>query len=274
MFFYLLALPIYSFFLPVYSFWHFDDFSWGNTRVVVGDSQRKIIVTDDEKFDQKMIPMKKWSVYEQELWEMGSQYSRSSGRTYTSNPTSFSGMYGYDGYPSNMMMMPPGSIRSGVSDYDYYRDTRVMPMMNERSRHSYMNQNSTMSNSGSVIGAEYGQQTMGPMSDYMRNSEVSSPNLVQNHQQPMHFASNNGEYIHPQPMMMMPNDSGYNLYGGQQFDTASFQQTYSQISTPEGFPTDDDIVAEIQSILSTADLMSITKKQGKKKNTSILFYLY
>jgi hypothetical protein len=90
----------------------------------------------------------------------------------------------------------------------------------------------------------------------------------------MHFASNNGEYIHPQPMMMMPNDSGYNLYGGQQFDTASFQQTYSQISTPEGFPTDDDIVAEIQSILSTADLMSITKKQGKKKNTSILFYLY
>jgi chitin synthase len=274
MFFYLLALPIYSFFLPVYSFWHFDDFSWGNTRVVVGDSQRKIIVTDDEKFDQKMIPMKKWSVYEQELWEMGSQYSRSSGRTYTSNPTSFSGMYGYDGYPPNMMMMPPGSIRSGVSDYDYYRDTRVMPMMNERSRHSYMNQNSTMSNSGSVIGAEYGQQTMGPMSDYMRNSEVSSPNLVQNHQQPMHFASNNGEYIHPQPMMMMPNDSGYNLYGGQQFDTASFQQTYSQISTPEGFPTDDDIVAEIQSILSTADLMSITKKQGKKKNTSILFYLY
>ncbi|KAI9307197.1 chitin synthase-domain-containing protein, partial [Cunninghamella echinulata] len=70
MIFYILAIPVFSFFLPVYSFWHFDDFSWGNTRVVVGDNkQKKIIVTDDEKFDEKMIPLKKWSVYEQELWE-------------------------------------------------------------------------------------------------------------------------------------------------------------------------------------------------------------
>jgi chitin synthase len=29
MFVYLLALPIWNFALPLYSFWHFDDFSWG-----------------------------------------------------------------------------------------------------------------------------------------------------------------------------------------------------------------------------------------------------
>jgi chitin synthase len=29
---YLIALPIWNFVLPVYSFWHFDDFSWGETR--------------------------------------------------------------------------------------------------------------------------------------------------------------------------------------------------------------------------------------------------
>jgi chitin synthase len=29
---YLCALPIWNFVLPVYSFWHFDDFSWGETR--------------------------------------------------------------------------------------------------------------------------------------------------------------------------------------------------------------------------------------------------
>jgi chitin synthase len=29
---YLLALPVWNFILPVYSFWHFDDFSWGETR--------------------------------------------------------------------------------------------------------------------------------------------------------------------------------------------------------------------------------------------------
>jgi chitin synthase len=34
MFVYLAALPIWNFVLPVYSFWHFDDFSWGETRYV------------------------------------------------------------------------------------------------------------------------------------------------------------------------------------------------------------------------------------------------
>ena len=32
MFIYLAALPIWNFILPVYAFWHFDDFSWGQTR--------------------------------------------------------------------------------------------------------------------------------------------------------------------------------------------------------------------------------------------------
>jgi chitin synthase len=32
---YLLALPIWNFILPVYAFWHFDDFSWGETRCVI-----------------------------------------------------------------------------------------------------------------------------------------------------------------------------------------------------------------------------------------------
>jgi len=32
---YLLALPIWNFILPVYAFWHFDDFSWGQTRYVL-----------------------------------------------------------------------------------------------------------------------------------------------------------------------------------------------------------------------------------------------
>ncbi|RKO91478.1 chitin synthase-domain-containing protein [Blyttiomyces helicus] len=34
---YLLALPIWNFVLPVYAFWHFDDFTWGETRKVAGE---------------------------------------------------------------------------------------------------------------------------------------------------------------------------------------------------------------------------------------------
>ncbi|KAJ3015469.1 Chitin synthase, class 3 [Thoreauomyces humboldtii] len=34
---YLCALPVWNFVLPVYAFWHFDDFSWGQTRKVAGE---------------------------------------------------------------------------------------------------------------------------------------------------------------------------------------------------------------------------------------------
>ena len=37
MFVYLAALPVWNFALPLYSFWHFDDFSWGDTRRVQGE---------------------------------------------------------------------------------------------------------------------------------------------------------------------------------------------------------------------------------------------
>lgn len=41
MFVYLLALPIWNLFLPVYAFWHFDDFSWGDTRIVEGEKKQE-----------------------------------------------------------------------------------------------------------------------------------------------------------------------------------------------------------------------------------------
>ncbi|KAJ7129832.1 glycosyltransferase family 2 protein [Mycena crocata] len=36
---YLLFLPVWNFLLPVYAFWHFDDFSWGETRKVEGEAK-------------------------------------------------------------------------------------------------------------------------------------------------------------------------------------------------------------------------------------------
>ncbi|OMJ28206.1 Chitin synthase 8 [Smittium culicis] len=71
---YLMAIPLFSFVIPVYAFWHFDDFSWGNTRVVIGDSGKKIVIgaAETEKFDPATIPMRKWSDYEKDLMsEMG-----------------------------------------------------------------------------------------------------------------------------------------------------------------------------------------------------------
>jgi chitin synthase len=45
---YILAIPLFSFWIPVYSFWHMDDFSWGNTRVVVGEGKKTVYLADTE----------------------------------------------------------------------------------------------------------------------------------------------------------------------------------------------------------------------------------
>ncbi|EED41917.1 glycosyltransferase [Enterocytozoon bieneusi H348] len=47
---YIGALPIWNFFLPVYAFWRFDDFSWGDTRKIEGakvqeEEERELIAT-------------------------------------------------------------------------------------------------------------------------------------------------------------------------------------------------------------------------------------
>lgn len=70
---YILAIPIFSFALPLYSFWHMDDFSWGNTRIVTGEKGQKIVISDEGKFDPASIPRKKWEDYQTELWEAQTQ---------------------------------------------------------------------------------------------------------------------------------------------------------------------------------------------------------
>ncbi|KAH7327912.1 class V chitin synthase [Stachybotrys elegans] len=67
---YIVAIPIFSFGIPLYAFWHMDDFNWGNTRVVAGEKGKKIVVSDEGKFDPSSIPRKKWEEYQAELWEI------------------------------------------------------------------------------------------------------------------------------------------------------------------------------------------------------------
>jgi len=75
MVFYILAIPAFSFFLPLYSFWRMDDFSWGATRVVMGEKGKRMIVHDEGKFDPRSIPLKSWNDYENELWDKESNHS-------------------------------------------------------------------------------------------------------------------------------------------------------------------------------------------------------
>ncbi|KAH0536150.1 hypothetical protein FGG08_006954 [Glutinoglossum americanum] len=59
---YILAFPVYSFILPIYSFWNQDNFSWGNTRIVIGEKGHKQVVSlEEEDFDPAKIPLQTWN---------------------------------------------------------------------------------------------------------------------------------------------------------------------------------------------------------------------
>lgn len=53
---YLLLVPVSGFIIPLYAYWHFDDFSWGDTRKVLGPSFQ-----DDTRGSETPVPLIPWS---------------------------------------------------------------------------------------------------------------------------------------------------------------------------------------------------------------------
>lgn len=133
---YLIAYPVWSFFLPIYSFWHMDDFSWGNTRIVVGEKGNKKIVagTDDEPYDDSMLPLKRYSDRQREIYDQphdtASFRSRQTSVTASgpfANPSPAGSPYAASRAGSEYAA-PTGS---SVKD-DYFQNTNVL----DRSPHS------------------------------------------------------------------------------------------------------------------------------------------
>jgi len=77
---YLVSLPIWNFVLPVYAFWHFDDFSWGDTRQAAGELKGadKAGHGGDGEFDSSKITMKRWGDFEQDRRMRGGTTTASS----------------------------------------------------------------------------------------------------------------------------------------------------------------------------------------------------
>ncbi|KAF8589601.1 glycosyltransferase family 2 protein [Ramaria rubella] len=292
---YILAYPIYSFFLPIYSFWSMDDFSWGNTRLVIGEgNSKKVIMADDEKFDDSMIPLKKFSEYEAEAWETGSVRS---GHTGFSQPS---------GKPQSMHQLQPSMPRSesprsfaGASPSgDFYRDTNLT--FNNSSNPNLRlapNQPSSVSMSqhgapalppqhfgtpqlpqmpfmpvgggpGSIAGgSEFGgMPPMGyPTTPSMygvgmaagpRNTVMSNLNM---------FGSGMGGgsgSFNGAPPSAMPNMG----MGQQRMSTFSMATSVNPFAGPSMStdPTDEELLGVLRHYLSTQDLMTVTKKTARE----------
>ncbi|ORY02993.1 hypothetical protein K493DRAFT_346394 [Basidiobolus meristosporus CBS 931.73] len=246
---YLLSLPIFSLFLPVYAFWHFDDFSWGNTRVVVGEKGSVTHVSTEEKFDPASVPLKKWSDYEQELWEVGTHVSHeskgsspSARESYRSrsksripdNTSVYTGMAPISTHSIPDPYLPTGMRGRSVSPAPPSIHSHSMspypagPMPGRNPSHS-VDRNSR---AYSVARSEY--------RDYSRSR---GPTLDVPGYNPR--ASNASNLS---PMMGAP---GYH----------QMQPLGSRPGSVINPVSDHEIMEEIRHILSTANLMSITKKQ-------------
>ncbi|KAI9733811.1 MAG: hypothetical protein M1818_007078 [Claussenomyces sp. TS43310] len=116
---YILAMPVFSFALPLYSFWHMDDFSWGNTRVVTGEKGRKVVITDEGKFDPASIPHKKWEDYQADLWEAQTQLddtrSETSEYSYGTKALPAQSFYEIPSRPASQMHVGPPAYASRMS---------------------------------------------------------------------------------------------------------------------------------------------------------------
>ena len=58
-FIFMLSIPVWYIILPLYSFWNFDDFSWGATRKL-NDDGKGYTDTIFDRFDPKSVPLKSW----------------------------------------------------------------------------------------------------------------------------------------------------------------------------------------------------------------------
>ncbi|CAG8567817.1 4403_t:CDS:2, partial [Scutellospora calospora] len=177
---------------------------------IVGEKGKKqIITTDEEKFDESMIPKKKWADYEQEMWEVNTSESHDSGKSRSSAAS-----YRSRGSQRNY----ENCSQYGGSNYDgdYFRDTNLTAPVDRRGRSRSPAPRYTPSEGrNSRVFSAIGEP------DY-RNSIISAPR------------SNSEMDIYP------PQGPIGSYYDG---------------------PTDEEILMEIRNILSTANLMNITKKQ-------------
>ncbi|KAF8509357.1 chitin synthase [Hysterangium stoloniferum] len=271
---YILAYPIYSFFLPVYSFWSMDDFSWGNTRLVIGEgNNKKVIMADDEKFDDSMIPLKKFSEYEAETWETG---SIKSGHTGFSQPSGQPPRSAPSHQPSHQPTMPrsesPRSYAAGSPSGDFYRDTNLT-MNNSSNPHLRLGPNAS-----NVSISQYGGVPTLPPQQFgtpqlptmpfmpMGGGPGSMHGSDYGGMPQMGFPSAGSMYGMTAPMSMFGAGLGGPPPAMGRMSTFSMATSVNPFATPSQStnPSDEELLEVLRHYLGTQDLMTVTKKTARE----------
>ncbi|KAJ3379807.1 hypothetical protein HDU84_006366 [Entophlyctis sp. JEL0112] len=167
---YLLCIPFSALYIPVYAFWHFDDFSWGNTRIVVEDGQTKEVDAETEPFNPSEIPFQKWSEYDAERAKKAV-----SSPSIAPPPTVAGGAFYGQGYQIPTPMYP-GSVYGGGSVYNgggngggsAYGAVPVVPAASVYGASAYGQQPPVM------MGSMFGQQMAGSVAGFQSGQQYQS----------------------------------------------------------------------------------------------------
>lgn len=253
---YIMAYPIYSFVLPLYSFWKQDDFTWGNTRVVIGEKgDKRVIAVDDEGFDPRSIPLQRWDDYAlaHNLPGRRGDFGPSQEKFHSGMYTDDMAMEMDDMHSTFSSVHPASTILTGFGGQNH----NINPYMPPQSPASFganipSNRNSHLSNF-----SRYTDQPM--LSGRPDSRNMSMGNLSHYQDNPMNISR------HSMGMKTGMSQSTENLLGATPGPASAFDL--------HGGPGPDEgaITEAIRGCLMEADLDTVTKKQGEFPSLGLVF---
>ncbi|KAI7871627.1 chitin synthase-domain-containing protein [Spinellus fusiger] len=219
---YLFALPIWNFVLPVYAFWHFDDFSWGETRKVEGEAKGDDHSKTDGVFDPSSVPLKRWEDYERKRIRAKKRKERNQrelGPTHLTHP-----MMDGDDSRSGLLDVTMEDDRSNLS---YSTDT---PSTGQTPMHYFDPSKEAPAKSGTGYYPAYRPQSQAPPSGGsapvqphptapgpwgpQQNFTPSDPNPNIRPVQPTSSPMGPGQYVSTQPQQPTDAPSNQGAYSG------------------------------------------------------------
>ena len=232
---------------------HFDDFTWGATRIVIGEGKNKRVLAgaDDEPYDDGMIPMRRYADYRQAAFDHSGAGSSDAYDTKSLAPS---------------MIQPPShakhaSRQSRSSQLDLLSHTRApsyasfgqMPMVGTpvlRPPQMMMMPGPygyawPQSLQGSMIGGATGGSASGSDAGSVARGPIMMPTPFMSPAAPSILSAAAGRHM-----------SSYSLASAAAFSPPPMQPSASTD------PSDDEIVYAVRTYLSMQDLMQVTKRSA------------
>ncbi|KAJ5613212.1 hypothetical protein N7510_006406 [Penicillium lagena] len=258
---YIIAFPIYSFVLPLYSFWFQDDFTWGNTRVVIGEKgDKRVIAVEDEGFDPRSIPLQRWDDYAManNLPGRRGDFGASQEKVYsTGRYIDETAMEMDDIHSQYSSVRPASTILTGFPG----QARQVNPYMPPQSPGPFMgganmpgNRNSHMSNFSRYT--DYPQMGGGPPTAPSRHMSVGNLSAYQD--QPNLHSSRHSIGLMQSTENLLSNSRSRSPMG--QYPSRPASTAFDFRGGSSG-PDEQAITEAIRSCLGEVDLDTVTKKQ-------------